>query len=384
MPTADIPRVVLLPIHLADLGLMTLAQQMEAQLYHCVYALAMLQGVCHLLRRDEAPMRWQVSPYASPQDIRQQHHEWAKHAQTNFLLWPSLVTASTSQGDIESSTVHLNCHWVNTCDDTTTAVLSVPLALPLTFADVQAIAHQVMTAIGHQLGGPGPEYVSQPLVPDVSLLAPETTPQQWWQACQHYPKHGWVAYMAGRKLSSFQPKQAMAAYRQSLASGWGGASFQAGCWLALGHLIANHPQNASSVNHSYNDAIQAFEHALACQPNHIGALLALGHTEESRGQLGKAIQVFHTGLQAAPLDMRLHAGLARLHSKQWDWVAAIAHYEAQHQASPNDPWLPSNIAMAYLQLDDTQQARHYLEKTRLLDSDGEAGATAQLILSQLS
>jgi tetratricopeptide (TPR) repeat protein len=140
------------------------------------------------------------------------------------------------------------------------------------------------------------------------------------------------------------------------------------------HALANDPEAAMAAWHK----------AISVDKTLLSPYLNLAMTLEEMGHLSQAIAVATPAVTAAPPDARLYHLLARLHSQSNQWDEALAYYQLQLIAEPDNPWTLSNLAVAYLQKDHSAQAIHYLKRTVALDPDGEAGDYAQLILGSLT
>lgn len=375
----SIAHVVLLPVQVAELTYIAEAAHIEKHLYPCLEALTTLSGGVKLIRRDCPPQRWQISPFASPDEIQQQHQEWGEASQTNWLFWPVLSKEVSADG-IQSSDYRLTGRLVNTAHYQSQVVVTIPLdEVEETKPDYWAkLGETIVTAMANGCGVRSPELLS--IIGEWLLSVVEGN--DWVATYRQYPDNGWLAYKAAEALSLSQPVAAIDAYHQALKTASGDEYFQAECWLDLGRLYARQVV-ATGANANYSQAISAYNQALSLWAESPVARLSLGYLYESQGELAKASSVLLAGLSHNPLDSRLHVALARVYSKQHAWQLAIQHYQYQHQFQPNDPWPLSNIAMAYLQLEQPEQAKLYFEKTAALDPDGEAGATAQLIMAQL-
>lgn len=130
-------------------------------------------------------------------------------------------------------------------------------------------------------------------------------------------------------------------------------------------------------------AIEAWEHALALNPNFLSPYLNMAHTYESQGDLELAERLFLQAQAINPADSRLYYNLARIYSRTNQWAKALAQYQGQLMLDADDPWCHSNIATCFLQLDNEIEASYHLNKAVELDANGEAGQYAQLILTGL-
>jgi tetratricopeptide (TPR) repeat protein len=130
-------------------------------------------------------------------------------------------------------------------------------------------------------------------------------------------------------------------------------------------------------------AMRAWQQAITLQPSALTPYLNLAMTLEEHGQLRQAIETATSAVSQTSPDPRLYHLLARLHSQHNQWDEALAYYQLQLIAEPDNPWVFSNLAVAYLQNDQLAMATLYLRHTAVLDPDGEAGNYAQLILGSL-
>jgi len=131
---------------------------------------------------------------------------------------------------------------------------------------------------------------------------------------------------------------------------------------------------------SIQKAAECWKNAILEDPYFVSPYLHLAHAYEEDGNLDEAEYFFRQAEQVAPQDNRVYFNLARLYSKQERWAEAISQYQYQLMLEPDNAWIYSDLANCELQQGNVQKAKVYLLKTLELDSEGEAGRCAQLIL----
>ena len=130
-------------------------------------------------------------------------------------------------------------------------------------------------------------------------------------------------------------------------------------------------------------AIKWWEKALEISPNSLMPHINIGLAYEEDDKLEQAVEAFLKAQVLNGNDFRTYINLARVYSKLNQWDKAVLQYKQQLETNPNDPYIYSDIANCHLQLGNTLEARKALEQTALLDTGGEAGEYAKLVLMGL-
>jgi tetratricopeptide (TPR) repeat protein len=130
-------------------------------------------------------------------------------------------------------------------------------------------------------------------------------------------------------------------------------------------------------------ALKWWLRAIQYDESYILPYLNVANVYEDQNNLPEAEQYFCKAQALSPGDFRTIFNLARLYSKMGFWEKALGQYLLQLESEGTDPWCCSDIAMCYLNLGDTANAKNYLEETLKHASEGEAAEYAQLVLMGL-
>ena len=143
---------------------------------------------------------------------------------------------------------------------------------------------------------------------------------------------------------------AIAAYQRAIAS----APDSAYTHAALGNAYAN--------THRYTEALEAYKIAVALDPDDKMIHHQLGNVYSKRGEHAAAIQHQQQAITLAPKfgDAHYQLGLLYAHEKRWN--EAINAYHTAYQHNPTRVEALYNLAQAYRRIGDTTAAREQMKR----------------------
>ncbi len=147
-----------------------------------------------------------------------------------------------------------------------------------------------------------------------------------------------------------------------------------------GHIL-NELGSCVALSGDRETALEHWQASIEADPTHVLAYMNITHAYEELGLEKKAESYLKDVLNYSPSDTRVYHALARLYSCQNLWDKALAQYQLQLLLEPSDPWCHNNIATCALQLNKPDMAKRHFKHAQDLDSEGEAGQYAMLVLT---
>jgi tetratricopeptide (TPR) repeat protein len=152
-------------------------------------------------------------------------------------------------------------------------------------------------------------------------------------------------------------------------------------WRRLGKVYSR----AAQLDPSYDpQALAAFDHVLARDPNDLEALHGKADVFYDRGDHKQAIPIFERYLTLAGDDPSARTDLATMYLSAGDSPKAIAMYKDVIAKHPDFLQAHYNLAVSYAQLGDSDEALASFKKARALAPDDKVRGQIDQMVSRLT
>ncbi|MDZ7261404.1 MAG: tetratricopeptide repeat protein [candidate division KSB1 bacterium] len=135
-------------------------------------------------------------------------------------------------------------------------------------------------------------------------------------------------------------------------------------WYDIGYQYDSDPS-------TYDKAIEAYENALAIDPEFVPAAINLGNLYYEKGQLEKAHQLYLKALELQPDNHKIHFNLGNLYDTFRDYNKAVSHYKKALELNPLFGDAHFNLAVVYEKLGRTSEAKKHWSAYLKVDNAGE-------------